>query len=134
MEYNFRGDSKNNCDTAKPTIRKEQVRLKIPKECTEVADNPDVIVVDRDHPNWDFRPWFKEKTNNIKEAFEGLLEYYEKDPNEFKLATNSEMTSKEFILDRIDFEIRVIKGYADAIRTMFESGRLTVRDVRLEEE
>lgn len=105
----------------------------MPKEATEAADNPDVIVVDRDHPKWDFKPWFQGKVNNIKAAFEGLLEYYEKDPLELKLAPNCEMTPKEFILGGIDFKIRVIKAYADVILSMFESGRLSVRDVKIEE-
>ena len=106
----------------------------MPKEATEAADNPDVIVVDRDHPNWDFRPWFKEKANNIRQAFEGLLEYYEKDPNEIKLASNTRTTPKELILDMLGHDLQTIKAYADAILPMFESGRLNIRDVRLEEE
>jgi len=123
----------NLCKIAFPTPGSAEF-FGMPKEATEAADNPDVIVVDTEHPNWDFRPWFKQKVNNIKQAFEGLLEYYEKDPNEIKLSPNCEMTPKEFILGGIDSNLRTIKAYANAILSMFESGRLSVRDVRLEDE
>ena len=106
----------------------------MPKEATEAADNPDVIVVDKDHPDWDFRPWFKGKINSIRDGFEGLLENYEKDPNELKLASNAGITSKEFLLGMLEHHLKVIRAYAGAVLSMFESGRLTVRDVRLEEE
>ncbi len=106
----------------------------LPKEATEAADNPDVIVVDKDNPKWDFRPWFKGKINNLKNGFEGLLEYYEKDPNEFKIAPNAGITAKEFILDMMNHELKTIKAYAGVVLSMFESGRLNVRDVRLEDE
>ena len=123
----------NLCKIALPTPGSAEF-FGMPKEATEAADNPDVIVVDIEHPNWDFRPWFKQKVNNIKQAFEGLLEYYEKDPNEIKLASDTGTTPKEFILDMLDHDLRTIKAYADAILSMFESGRLSIRDVRLEDE
>ena len=123
----------NICGIAFPTPGSAEF-FGMPKEATEAADNPDVIVVDKDHPNWDFRPWFKQKANNIKHACEGLLEYYEKNPNEIKLASNSGMTPKEFILGMLEHDLKTIKAYADVILSMFESGRLSVMDVRLEEE
>jgi len=51
----------------------------LPREATEAADNPDILVVDIEHPHWDFGPWFREKVNMIKGAFDDLLQYYEKD-------------------------------------------------------
>ena len=52
----------------------------------ENTDEPDVIVADRENPQWDFKPWFAEKTNNIKQAYEALLENYEIDISEVVLA------------------------------------------------
>ena len=106
----------------------------MPKEATDAADDPDVIVVDKENPNRDFKPWFQEKTNNIREGYQELLEYHEKNPREFTLAPNAGISSEQFIRERLDHEIQTIEAYAGAILSMFESGRFTVRDVRLEEE
>ena len=106
----------------------------MPNEFTEVAEKPNVIVVDRDHLDWDFKPWFKEKVNSIKQGFEGLIEYYEKDPDELKMSSDYEKTPKEFIVGMIASDIGTISAYANAILAMFDSGRLTVRHVKLEEE
>ncbi len=104
------------------------------KECTEAADTPNVIVVDREHLDWDFKPWFKEKVNSIQQAFEGLIEYYEKDPDELKMSPDYEKTPKEFIVGMITSDVGTISAYANAILAMFESGRLTIRHVKLEDE
>ena len=106
----------------------------LPKENTDAADEPDIIVVDRDNPNWDFRPWFAEKTNKIKQGFEGLLENYEIDISEVTLAPNSGEKPIDFIYDKLRFGTKTLTAYSKAILNMFESGRLSVRDVRLEEE
>ncbi len=106
----------------------------LPKENTDAVDEPDIIVVDRDNPNWDFRPWFAEKTNKIKHAFEGLLENYEIDISEVTLAPNSGVKPIDFIYDKLRFETKILTAYSEAILNMFESGRLSVRDVKLEEE
>jgi len=66
--------------------------------------------------------------------FERLLENYEKDPNELKLAPNAGITPKEFLLGMLEHNLKVIKAYSGSVLSMFESGRLSVRDVRLEEE
>ena len=42
--------------------------------------------------------------------------------------------SKEFIMEMLEHDLKTIKSYAKAVLSMFESGRLKVRDVRLEEE
>ncbi len=121
------------CSIAFPTPGSAEF-FGMPKEATEAADNPDILVVDIEHPNWDFRPWFKGKINSLRDGFEGLLENYEKDPNELKLAPNAGITSKEFLLGMLEHNMKAIRAYAGAVLSMFESGRLTVRDVRLEEE
>lgn len=122
----------NLCKIAFPTPASAEF-FEMPKEATDAADDPDVIVVDKENPSWDFKPWFQEKTNNIKQAFEGLLEYYEKNPREITLAPNAGISSEQFLRERLAHEIQTIEAYAGAILSMFESGRLTVKDVRLEE-
>lgn len=62
-----------------------------------------------------------------------MLQYYEKDPNEFKLPPNNPLSSKEFILEMLERDLKTIKAYTEAVLSMFESGRLKVRDVKLEE-
>ena len=123
----------NLCKIAFPTPSSAEF-FGMPKEATDAADDPDVIVVDSERPEWDFKPWFQEKTNNIRQAFESLLEDYEKNPRELVLAPNAGISSQQYIQERLDREIQTITAYAEAIRSMFESGRLTVRDVRLVEE
>jgi len=63
-----------------------------------------------------------------------IRDSYEKNPRELALAPNAGISPEQFIQERLDREIQTITAYADAIRSMFESGRLTVRDVRLVEE
>ena len=121
------------CSIAFPTPGSAEF-FGMPKEATEAADNPDILVVDIEHPNWDFGPWFREKVERIKEPFDDLLQYYEKDLNEFKVAPNNPLNSKEFIIEMLERDLKTIKAYAEAVLSMFESGRLKVRDVRLEEE
>ena len=123
----------NLCKIAFPTPSSAEF-FGMPKEATDAADDPDVIMVDSERPEWDFKPWFQEKTNNIRQAFESLLEHYEKNPRELALAPNAGISPEQFIQERLDREIQTIKAYTEAIRSMFESGRLTVRDVRLVEE
>jgi len=101
---------------------------------TDAADEPDVIVVDRENLQWDFKPWFAEKINTIKKAFEGLLENYEIDIAEVVLAPNSGIKPADFIADKLKFEVKVLTSYSEAILQMFDSGRLAVRDVIVEED
>jgi hypothetical protein len=120
------------CNIAFPTPASAEF-FGMPRENTEASDKPDVIVYDNDHPQWDFKPWFQEKVNNIRQGFEGLLEYYEKNPGNFTLAPNAGISADQFIHERIHHDLKIIKAYAEAVLSMFESQRLNVRDVRLEE-
>lgn len=101
------------------------------KENTDAAD---ILIVDRDNPDQDSSPWFAEKTNNLKQAFEGLLENYEIELSEITLAPNSGMKPIDFIYDKLKFGTKTLTSYSEAILNLFESGRLSVRDVRQEEE
>lgn len=105
----------------------------LPKEATDAADNPEVIIVDRENPDWDFRPWFFEKFNMVKRASEELLEVYETDAQSLTLAPNSGMTPIQFLTEKMQFQLKTIRSYSEAILQMLESGRLSVRDVRIEE-
>ena len=123
----------NLCKIAFPTPASAEF-FGMPKEATDAADDPDVIVVDKENPDWDFKPWFQEKTNNIREGYQDLLEYYEKNPRKFALAPNAGISSEQYLKERLEREIQTIEAYAEAILSMFESGRLTVKDVRLDDE
>ena len=131
--YDFAEKSKTDRQIVKMTLAVQQTySLAFPT--LEEADNSDILVVDIEHPQWDFKPWFREKVDRIKEPFDDLLQYYEKNPTEFKVAPNNPLRSKEFILEMLEHDLKTIKAYAEAVLSMFESGRLKVRDVRLEEE
>ena len=54
------------------------------------------------------------------------------DLTELKLAPNAGMTPAGFVVDKMKYQIQHINPYTEAILQMFDSGRLTVRDVRLE--
>ncbi len=103
------------------------------KAATDAADEPEVVVVDRENPTWDFKPWFLEKTNSIKQAFEDLLVNYEVDISKVVLAPNSGLKPIDFIVDKLKVETKLLISYSEAIIQMFDSGRLTVRDVRLDD-
>lgn len=118
---------------ATPALSSGQIHG-LPKEMTEAADEPVILVVDKEHPNWDFFPWFYEKFHTIEKAHERLLEYYEMDLSALQLAPNSGMTPIEDVVDKMKNKLGTMKPYAEVILQMFESGRLTIRDVRLEEE
>ncbi len=131
--YDFAEKSKTDRQIVKMTLAVQQTySLAFPTP--EEFEDSEILVVDIDHPNWDFKPWFREKVDRIKEPFDDMLQYYEKDPTEFKVAPNSGTTPKKFILEMLEHDLKTIKSYAEAILSMFESGRLKVRDVRLEEE
>lgn len=103
------------------------------KANTDAADEPDIVVFDRENPKWDFKPWFAEKSNNIKRAYEELLENYETDISKVVLAPNSGLKPVDFIAEKLKHETKVLISYSEAIIQMFESGRLSVRDVKLED-
>ncbi len=131
--YDFAEKSKTDRQIVRMTFAVQQIyRLAFPTPGS--ADNPDILVVDIEHPNWDFKPWFREKVEMIEDAFDDLLQYYEKDLNEFKLPPNNPLRSKEFILEMLEHDLKTIKAYAEAVLSMFDSGRLKVRNVKLEEE
>ncbi len=131
--YDFAEKSKTDRQMVKMTLAVQQTySLTFPTP--NAADNPDILVVDIEHPHWDFGPWFREKVDMIKDTFDDLLQYYEKDLNEFKVASNNPLSSKEFIMEMLEHHLKTIKAYAEGVLTMFESGRLNVRDVKLEEE
>ena len=123
----------NLCKVVFPTPSSAEI-IGMPREATSSADDPDIIVMDKEHLQWDFKPWLQEKTNDVRLGFEGLLEYYEKDPKELKLAPGARVSSEQFVQERLVSEIQTIIAYTEAILSMFESGRLMVRDVKLKDE
>jgi len=106
----------------------------LPKEATTVDFQDDVLIVDKDHPKWNFVPWFKEKTIAIVEALKKLMEFLEQNPDKLNLHPKATMTPKQYINDMIGSYLREIPPYAQTILNMIESGRLSISNVRLEEE
>lgn len=103
----------------------------LPREATEAAEEPDVMIVNKEQPDWDFRPWFYEKFGSVQRGIEGLIGAYETDLSKLQLAPNSGMTPLQYIVDQLKYHLRTMKIYTEAILEMFESGKLTVKDVRL---
>ncbi|MBN1798175.1 MAG: hypothetical protein JW822_06345 [Spirochaetales bacterium] len=106
----------------------------LPKEATTEDFQDDVLIVDKDHPKWNFIPWFKEKTIAIVDAVRELMELLEQNPSKLNLKLKVAMTSKDYIKMRIESKLRHIPPYAQTILNMIESGRLSITNVRLEEE
>jgi hypothetical protein len=106
----------------------------LPREATEAAEEPDVMIVNKEQPDWDFRPWFYEKFGSVQRGIEGLIGAYETDLSKLQLAPNSGMTPLQYIVDQLKYHLRTMKIYTEAILEMFESEKLTVKDVRLRED
>jgi hypothetical protein len=97
----------------------------LPREATILGDEPDIIVIDREHPQWDFRPWFSEKSGALKIAINELMEIFE---------FPSSLVSAESDVERkIKGEMAKIENKANTILEMIESGRLAIKDVKLDE-
>jgi hypothetical protein len=73
----------------------------LPKEATTEDFQDDVLIVDKDHPKWNFVPWFKEKTITIVDAVRELMELLERDPSKLNLKLKVAMTSKDYIKMKI---------------------------------
>jgi hypothetical protein len=97
----------------------------LPKEAVMLGDEPDIIVIDREHPQWDFRPWFSEKSGALKTAVEDLMEALE---YPFSL-----MSTEADVERKIKSAMAKIENKATAILEMIESGRLAIKDVQLDE-
>jgi hypothetical protein len=65
----------NLCKIVFPTPNSGKI-IGMQREATESADDPDIIVVDKEHTEWDFKPWLQEKTNDIRVAYESLLDRF----------------------------------------------------------
>ena len=67
----------------------------LPREATLLGDEPDVLIVDKENPKWDFRPWFTEKATVIGDSINKLMEYLETDPEEMAFGADAHMTPLE---------------------------------------
>jgi len=67
------------------------------KEATTVDFQDEVLIVDKNHPKWNFIPWLKEKTCMIEEAIKKLMEFLEHNPDKLNLHPKTIMTSKKYI-------------------------------------
>jgi hypothetical protein len=94
----------------------------LPKEATLLGDELDILAIDKDNPNWDFKPWFSEKSGALKKAINELLETLE-DPS-----------SESYARKIMDSSMAEIQNKAQTIIDMIESGRLVIKDVKLDED
>ncbi len=106
----------------------------LPKEATQLGDEIDVLIVDKENPNWDFRPWFAEKAGRLKKAINKVINYLETDPQDLELHPSYPKTPEQFLAVLINLNMAEVKEKAETILSMVESGRLTVTDVKLDEE
>lgn len=97
----------------------------LPREATLLGDEPDIIVVDRDHPEWDFMPWFSEKSGALKTAINDLMEILE--------SPSSLVSTESDVGQRVKSAMAGIEHKANAILEMIESGRLVIKDVKIDD-
>ena len=105
----------------------------LPREATQAADEPDVIVVDKEQPQKDFKSWYGEKSGILKDAVHRLMVYLELD---YETKAASHMSKEEwekFVGGMLRSNMREIEGKTNAILEMVESGRLVIKDVKVEE-
>ncbi len=57
----------------------------LPKETTTKDFQDNILIVDKDHPKWNFIPWFKEKTIAIVDALKELMELLEQNLSKLNL-------------------------------------------------
>jgi hypothetical protein len=103
----------------------------LPKEATEAADDPDVLIVDKENTNYDFRPWFAEKTGALKSAINKLMANLETNPADIDIHPLVDITALEHLRSLQNLYMAEIHQKADVIQEMIESGRLSITDVRL---
>lgn len=104
------------------------------REVTLSGGEPDVLIVDKDNPKWDFRPWFIEKATVMSDSLNKLMEYLETNPADIEFAPDAGVASLEFVQSMIRSSLAEIEGMAQTLLDMISSGRITVVDVKLEEE
>ena len=98
----------------------------LPKEATLYGNEPDVLIVDRENPSWDFRPWFTEKATVIRESLNELMANLEIGPDDEEHLS--------LVRRRVRTNMAEIENKAEAILEMIESGRLNITDVKLEDD
>ena len=106
----------------------------LPREATLFGDEPDVQIVDKDNPTWDFRPWFTEKATVLYDSLNKLMEYLEPEHESLDFSANATTTPLEFVKSMIRSNLAEIEGMANAILNMIRSGRITVIDVKLDDD
>jgi hypothetical protein len=106
----------------------------LPREATLLGDEPDVLIVDKDNPKWDFRPWLTEKAMVIGDSLNKLMEYLETDPAEMEFGDDARLTTLEFLGSMIGSNLAKIGDKAQTILDMIRAGRITVIDVRLDDD
>ena len=106
----------------------------LPREATILGDEPEVLIVDKENPKWDFRPWFTEKATVISDSLNKLMEYLETDPEEMAFAADASTTPLQFVTSMIRSNLAEIGDKAQLILDMTRSGRITILDVKLDDD
>ncbi len=106
----------------------------LPRESTDAADDPDVLIVDKENQKFDFRPWFAEKTGALKRAIDSLMANLETNPEDVKIHPMADVTAVEHLRGMQKLNMSEILRKAETILEMVESGRISITDVRLDEE
>jgi hypothetical protein len=106
----------------------------LPKEATEGVWQPNVTIVDGEHPSWDFKAWFVEKTSRVKKAIDKLMEDLELNPRELQLNADVPVAAEEYVSEMIGLHMEEIHHVNNAILSMCSSGRLSVSEVKVEDD
>ena len=95
----------------------------LPEEMTQTGYELDVLIVDKDNPNWDFKPWFVEKATIIRDSVNKLIEHLE---------SEIDPTEGDIFMSLLRSYMAEIKDKANSILYMIHSGRLSIADVKLD--
>lgn len=106
----------------------------LPKEATSAADAPNVLVAHRDRPQWDFKPWFAEKSGALKKAVHSLTKELEIGFDSSAGTHLSQEKGDSLVGSMVALSMGEIEGKSKALLDMIESGKLIIKDVRLEQE
>lgn len=86
----------------------------LPDEATSFGDELDVLIVDKENPHWDFRPWFTEKSTVIRDSVNRLMALLEDSDKE---------TPDEVSISMTRSALAEIHNKAEAIIEMITSER-----------
>lgn len=105
----------------------------LPREATTASDDFEIVIVDRENPSWDFKPWFAEKASNLKGAVTKVAVELEQELSRVPKDEASETEIEKFKRSVIRPHFDEIQARAHTILDMMQSGKLIVKGSRLHE-